>query len=382
MRRGTVALFAAGFLQGASFVLVPALGTILRSAPYGMGNTTYGILYFPEIAGAVLAALSAGALYRRVGSGGLFRLGASSNAVAMVLLVLVSFSGSLAFFLLLGETLMLGIGFGLTNAAINRGASLLFPGSAAAAVTLLNAVIGGATAVSPMILDGLQVWLSWALWPAALLLGWLVLLAVPQAMEAVRSELGGLRAWKLSMLPFALAVLVYAICEGSFGSWANVLVSVDHHLPAADGGLALSLFWGGMTAARFVLGALPGSWVPRRPIYLAAPGVMAVCFLLLPHFYGAVALLALFAAAGAACGIFYPYSMAYGVASHGAEGTQMAGLLVGALMVGEGIGSTGLGLLQQYVSLNRIYTFSALWALPLIWLAWRNSHSSQAGRQV
>ena len=51
----------------------------------------------------------------------------------------------------------------------------------------------------------------------------------------------------------------------------------------------------------------------------------------------------------------------------------MAGLLVGALMVGEGIGSTGLGPLQSLLSLNQIYQFSALWAIPLLWLAWRNS---------
>jgi hypothetical protein len=42
-------------------------------------------------------------------------------------------------------------------------------------------------------------------------------------------------------------------------------------------------------------------------------------------------------------------------------------------MVGEGIGSFGLGPLQQLISLGNIYTWSALWALPLLWLAWWNS---------
>ncbi|OCX84398.1 MFS transporter [Acidithiobacillus thiooxidans] len=378
MKRGLSAVYIAGFLQGAAFVLIPALGTTLRSAPYDMSNATYGMLYFPEIIGAILAALSAGAIHKRLGSKGLFRLGALINAIAMAFLVAAFFStGLFVVLLLLAETLMLGIGFGLTNAAINRAASLLFAGAAAAAVTILNAVIGGATAVSPMILTGAQSWLSWVAWPALILLLWFVLLLFPLAEDTDTHELGGLRAWRRSMMPFAFAVVIYAICEGSFGSWANVLVSVDRHLPAATGALALSLFWGGMTVARFILGSIPDRFLSRRWVYRLAPIGMAACFIIIPHLLSATALLLAFALAGAACGIYYPYSMAFGVAAHDKEGTQMAGLLVGALMIGEGIGSTGLGPLQHFISLNQIYTFSALWAIPLLWLAWRNSRQHQ-----
>ncbi|MEB8522731.1 MFS transporter, partial [Acidithiobacillus ferriphilus] len=95
MKRGTTAVFCAGFLQGAAFVLIPALGTTLRSAPYDMSNATYGLLYFPEIIGAVFAAISAGAIHKRLGSAGLFRLGALTNAVAMALLVAAFFTSGL-----------------------------------------------------------------------------------------------------------------------------------------------------------------------------------------------------------------------------------------------------------------------------------------------
>lgn len=175
--------------------------------------------------------------------------------------------------------------------------------------------------------------------------------------------------------PICLGRLIYAICEGSFGSWANILVSVDHHLAKATGAAALSLFWGGMTIARLAFGSLPDRWLSRRWTYRVAPIGMAACFLIIPQLRSASELLLFFALAGAACGIYYPYSMAFGVARHGEEGTQMAGLMVGALMVGEGIGSTGLGPLQSVVSLDQIYSFSALWAIPLFWLAWRNSRS-------
>lgn len=379
MKRGTVAVYTAGFLQGAAFVMIPALGHILHQAPYAFGSSAYGFLYFPEIIGAVLSALAAGGIHSRLGGSGVFRLGALSNAAAMFLLVAAAVTGgNLAYGLILAETLLLGVGFGLTNAAINRSASLLFAGAAAAAVTILNAVIGGATALSPLILQGFRSGIvGWAGWPALLALAWLALLLLPLAADGP-AELGGLRAWRRSMLPFAGAVLIYAICEGSFGSWANVLVSVNRGLPAASGALALALFWGGMTAARFVLGFLPDRLLHRRIVYLLAPLGIAGCFLLIPQLTAPSALLMAFTAVGIACGIYYPYSMAYGIAAHPQEGTQMAGLLVGALMVGEGIGSFGLGPLQDLLSLNHIYTLSALWAIPLFGLAWRNSRPAPA----
>ncbi|MEL5847870.1 MAG: MFS transporter [Candidatus Igneacidithiobacillus chanchocoensis] len=385
MKRGSIAVFTAGFLQGAAFVLIPALGSTLRGAPYDLSNSSYGLLYFPEILGAVLAALGAGSIHQHLGAKGLFRLGALVNAVAMACLTLAYFgAGNFLFVLLLAETLLLGVGFGLTNAAINRAASLLFTGAAAAAVTILNAVIGGATAVSPVLLHWLSQLGTWNIWPGLLLMLWLALLLLPLAREekADSQELGGLQAWRRSMLPFALGVVIYAICEGSFGSWADVLVTVDRHLPAASGALALSLFWGGMTVARFLLGAIPDHWLPRRWTYLAAPVGMAACFLLIPELRSPTALIMAFTAAGFSCGIYYPYSMSYGIAAHPKEGTQMAGLLVGALMVGEGIGSSGLGPLQSLLPLDQIYRFSALWAIPLLYLAWRNSRvtrGSEAG---
>ncbi len=371
-KRGAVAVYGAGFLQGAAFVLIPALGGILRSAPYALSNGTYGLLYFPEILGAIVAALAAGMLRARFGTRGLFRFGALVNAAAMALLVGAFFAhGTPVIALLLAETLMLGVGFGLTNAMINRAASRLFEDSATGAVTILNAVIGGATAISPLLLAGFARLLAWALWPALLGLAWLLLLLLPEP-EDVARESGGMRGWRPSMGPFAAAVLIYAICEGSFGSWANVLVSVDHHLPAATGALALSLFWGGMTVARFAFGAVD-HFIRRRLLYQAVPLGIAACFLVIPDLRSGADFLLAFSFAGAACGIYYPYTMSYGIAAHPQEGTQMAGLLVGGLMVGEGIGSFGLGPLQHWLPLAEIYRWSALWAIPLVALAWRNS---------
>ncbi len=378
MQRGVTGIFGAGFLQGASFVLIPSLGPLLRAAPYHVSNSLYGMLYLPEIVGAILAALTASVVQARWGERALFRLGVLSNVAAMACLVVAAWAPrSVLIAALLTETGFLGIGFGLTNAAINRLAARLFAQRAATAVTWLNALIGAATALSPLALEGFTRLATWAAWPAVLGLAWLGLLILPQPPTGA-TEVGGLRALKASMAPFAIAVLIYAICEGSFGSWATVMVATDHHLPASTGALALALFWGGMTAGRFVLGALPERVLSRRLTYRVVPFLIAADFVIIPGLHGAQALILAFALAGVACAVYYPYSMTYGIAAHPQAATEMAGLLVGGLMVGEGIGSFGLGPLQHFVSLGVLYRLSALWAIPLTVLAIVNSRARNA----
>ena len=76
-----------------------------------------------------------------------------------------------------------------------------------------------------------------------------------------------------------------------------------------------------------------------------------------------------FALSGAACSIYYPYVMALGLAAWPQRQVGLAGMLVAALMTGEGIGSSAPGALQAWFSLSDIYLASALWALPLAALA-------------
>ena len=124
-----VAIYTAGFLQGCAFVLIPALGTILAAPPYHLSSSAYGVLFLPQTLGAIFGALGADTLHRCIGSHGLFRTGVASNVVALLLLASAACTGgALAQGLLLLEALFLGVGFGLTLAAINRYAARLFPG--------------------------------------------------------------------------------------------------------------------------------------------------------------------------------------------------------------------------------------------------------------
>jgi fucose permease len=366
-------IFLAGFLQGCAFVLIPALGNTLAAAPYHFSSSSYALLFLPQTAGAIIGAAVAGWVQRRLGMGRLFRLGLLANLLAMLLLVGAAYSsGQLAYALILAETLLLGVGFGWTLAAINHYSAYFFSRSASTAITLLNAVIGGATALSPMILSALQGCWNWAAWPLALAIGFVIawLPRLPEADDGTSAIF-----WPRGLLPFVLVVLVYAICEGSFGSWASVYVSVDKHLGNHVGTLALSAFWGSMTASRVVLAPLPERWISRRSLLLVSAAGIAACFSALPWLSGRWAMVGAFALAGAASSIYYPFVMSLSLARFPRQQTQVAGLVVAALMVGEGLGSYGLGLLQHVQRLDHIYLASALWGVPLLIGAWFVSRS-------
>lgn len=119
-KRSAIAVYAAGFLQGSAFVLMPALGSILAAAPYHLSSSVYGLLYLPQAVGAIIGALGAGFLQKHIGSHGIFRLGVEANLVALILLVGVAHTGAtLALTLLLLDSLFLGAGFGLTLATVS-----------------------------------------------------------------------------------------------------------------------------------------------------------------------------------------------------------------------------------------------------------------------
>ncbi|MBI3575511.1 MAG: MFS transporter [Gammaproteobacteria bacterium] len=361
-------IYLAGFLQGSAFVLIPALGNTLAAAPYHFSSSAYALLFLPQTAGAIIGAAAAGWVQRHLGMGRLFRLGLLANLLAMLLLLGAAHgSGQLAYALMLTESLLLGVGFGWTLAAINHYSAYFFSRSASAAITLLNAVIGGATALSPLVLSALQARWNWAVWPLALAIGFAIawLPRLPEADDETRSVF-----WPRGLLPFVLVVLVYAICEGSFGSWASVYLSVDKHLGNHAGTLALSAFWGSMTLMRGVLAALPQRWVSRRRLLLISAVGIAACFAALPWLSDRWALVGAFALAGAASSIYYPFVMSSSLARFPRQQTQVAGLVVAALMVGEGLGSYGLGLLQHVQRLDHMYLASALWGVPLLIGAW------------
>ena len=366
-RTQIAAIYGAGILQGAAFVLVPSLGKILAAAPYQYSAQAYGLLYFPEIGGAILGALAAGYLQRRAGSAAVLRAGLAINALGMALLVLASLThGSTAYAAILLETLCLGLGFGLTLATLNPYAALLFPRTPTTALTLLNGLVGGATALAPLLLQAAARFGHWGLLPLMLLIGFtLLLLITPPEHRADASEHAH---W--GMLPFALAVLLYAIAEGGFSSWAQVYVGSVAHASTFTATLALSAFWGGMTVLRLLLGLVPEHGNARRGLFVLSALGIGASFAALSQLSGSTALVVAYAVAGAMCSLYYPYVMAFGLKAWPEQSVSLAGVLVAALMVGEGIGSTVPGSLQSVLPLSGLYLGLSALVLPLAYFAW------------
>ncbi|MCC7461938.1 MAG: MFS transporter [Gammaproteobacteria bacterium] len=368
-------VYAAGLLQGCVFVLLPALGSILQDVPFGLSAARYGALFLPETLGAIASALVAARLEAWVGARRALRLALLCNAAAAWLIAAspAVAGGVLAYALLLGANAGLGFGFGLNLALINHFAAALFPRREIAAVTVLNAVIGAATAASPLILRLFEIAHRWWLWPAVIGVAFLLLQLRPgidapaRRVPAPRTAAPEPRARLLTL--FAAAVLIYGIVEGSFGSWVSVYAGI-RHLSAGQGAWALTAFWGTMTAFRLVLGSVSPRWLAPRALYLVAPVAIAICFIATAAVTTVPGLVLAFACAGAACSIYYPFSLSFALQAFPAAQTRTAGVLVAALMVGEGIGSWLPGPAQQWLDLAGIYTLSALWGLPLLWLAW------------
>lgn len=381
-----VVVYSAGALQGFAFVLVPALGAVLQAAPYRLSAEAYGALFLPESLGAILSALLAGPFDRRAGAHGVLRLGLACNVGAAALLAASALGAGTpaAYAMLLAETTLLGAGFGFTLSVTNGMTAALFPQHDVAAVTVLNAVIGGATAASPLILQWLQPVAAWWWWPATLALGFAVVLLLslllPPAPAAPRAAEPGGGLTRLLAL-FAAAALLYAVVEGTFGSWIT-RYAAGHHFPAHAGALALAAFWGAMTAFRVLLGLVPERVVAPRRLYLAAPPAIAIAFVAVATVTSPAGLVVAFAGAGAACSIYYPFTMSFALEAFPDARTRAAGVLVAALMAGEGLGSWLLGPLQRWLDLGLIYLAFALWAVPLFLLARRLGGARAGGRRA
>ena len=150
---------------------------------------------------------------------------------------------------------------------------------------MLNAAIGGVTALSPLALSVVKMHWSWAVWPLALAARFALgsLLRLPEADDEASPVL-----WPSGLSPLVIVVLVYAICV--------------------------------------ILARRAQRWISRRSLL---------------------------------------FMSAAGLARFPRQETQVAGLIVTALMLGEGLGSYGPGLLQRGLRLEEIYLLFALWGAPL-----------------
>jgi fucose permease len=374
MRRESVTVYAAGIIQGTALVAFPATATILTSPEaYALSPTQYGILFLPQVACAIGAALAGAWLTRRVGIGSIFRVGLGADALSMLLFFTSRFvlgHHVFAFGLLLTATACLGIGFGLTVPALNALAAALATKDPDRALLVLNALLGIGTVLAPLssaIFVGAGIW--WVLPLAAALAAAAVLVAsigLPMQITPPNDQ-GPTGAAPLRRLPLYIAAcFLYGLIETTNGNWAELELRQGFAASPRDAAIALIAFWGCVTIGRFTFGSLD-RWLPKRGVYRALPFVAAAAMVgiaLLQHGNLLEGVL-LFGLAGLGCSALLPLTISFAQKQFAGLAGSIAGILIASYQIGYGVAAFAVGPLQTIgsVRLPVIYVGAAAVAL-------------------
>ncbi len=367
-----ILIFISGLFQGLTLVSFPALGVLLKTS-LGLTDIAYGFIFLPQVALTALGALFGGVLAKRLGLPGLLKLSLAANGLSqLALLSGIGMNGSLGYPLIVLGTSLLGLGFGLSAAPLNRYPVILFPSKPDSALTGLHTLIGTGFSAGPLAIGLLMESGWWRTFPVSLTVAALALLLssllvqFPVENTDNQSE-GASRKISLMSAPafwllFATAA-VYAFCEGLFSNWAVIFLQEDKLLSPKTAGVALSAFW-----ATLAIGRLLTSWLVFRlsatAVWLCFPVSIACAFIFLPQVDSAASGIVAYAFAGLACSGFFPLTVGRAASRFPQHSALISSLMVAALMMGVGIGSFALGPLRTLLPLSAIFQLAA--ALPVV----------------
>jgi hypothetical protein len=366
-RAERAAVNAAGLVQGIALVTFPAASGIFTSGrDYGLSSTAYGLMFAPQVAAAIIAALlGAGLLWpgftRRVSEKQVYLAGLVADLAAMALLIVswgLAHDHPAGYVLLLAATACLGAGFGLTVPSLNTLAAAFRPGAADRAVLVLNALLGLGTALAPAfvaVFTGIGFWIGLPVGVCCLLVGLIgVSLRLPlnpaasasPGITASRGTAAG-RAPATARIPpgfwlFGAFAFLYGICETMNGNWSQLdLTSLG--VGSSTASLALTGFWAVVTAGRVLFAAI-ARWLPSRVVYHGLPFLLAVAFALiaaLPH-HAPAAAVAEFGLAGLACSALLPLTISFGQEKLAGAQTVVSGGIIACYQVGYGVAAFGV----------------------------------------
>ena len=376
-RNEIAAVYVAAVIQGLALVTFPAASTVFTSPQYyGLSSTEYGSIFVPQAITAISASLLGAGLIRRLGIKRIYLLGLTADLVSMALLFLSQFfmsDGRFAYSMLLLATASLGIGFGLTVPALNTFTAAFFPQKIDSAVLVLNALLGLGTVLAPVfvaVFIGLGIWWGLPVLAAILLLA-LLLFSAPLPLRAETDKMP--QQTVKTALParfwiFAVFALLYGVCETMNGNWASLYMTQRLGASTTLASLALTIFWGAVTAGRMLFAAI-GRWFPEHRTYQTLPFVVAVALIavaFIPKSDPWLGILA-FGLAGLGCSALLPLTISFGQKELTAIAASVPGGLIAFYQMGYGIAAFGVGPLQQQagLSLNTIFGSAAIVALVM-----------------
>jgi hypothetical protein len=357
---------AAGLVQGIALVTFPAASGIFTSgSDYGLSSTAYGLMFAPQVAAAIAAALlGAGLLWpaftRRVSEKTVYLAGLLADLAAMVLLIAswgLAHSHPGGYVLLLAATACLGAGFGLTVPSLNTLAAAFRPAAADRAVLVLNALLGLGTALAPAfvaLFTGIGFWIG-----LPVLVSCLVVVVIAVSLRLPLDPVGKVRLGPApqpaaspprqaaTRVPpgfwlFGTFAFLYGICETMNGNWSQLdLTSLG--IGSSTASLALTGFWAVVTAGRVLFAAI-ARWLPSRAAYHGLPFLLAVAFALIAalprHASGAA--VAEFCLAGLACSALLPLTISFGQEKLAGAQTVVSGGIIACYQVGYGVAAFGV----------------------------------------
>jgi len=377
-RTEIAAVYVAGLIQGVALVTFPAASAVFtRASDYGLSSTEYGGMFVPQAIMAIGASLLGAGLTRRLGPRRIYLLGLVANFLAMALLVLSRFvmrEHALAYSTLLAATTCLGVGFGLTVPTLNTFAAAFFPQKVDKAILGLNALLGLGTALAPVfvvLFVGLGIWWGLPVLVGALILG-LLLFSMRLPLDASATTAAqvpkGRPQFPGRFWVFAAFALLYGVCETMNGNWASLYMTQQLKANVTLGSLALTIFWGMVTAGRILFAAIE-KWFPERRTCQVLPVLVVASFIvtaLLPRTDPIFGLPA-FALAGLGCSALLPLAISFGQEELTAIAASVPGGLIAFYQIGYGIAAFGVGPLQTRAGLDLhvIYGETAMVALAM-----------------
>jgi MFS family permease len=369
----------AAVVQGLALVTIPTLSTVLTDrAHFGLTQTAYGALFVPQSVLAIVLSLAGGRLTRTFGIKHMLLAGFAAGALSMALLVasaLLTAHHVLAYADLLMSTACLGFGFAIVTPALNFLSGEFEPHDVDRAVLVVNALLGAAAVLSPLLLIafvGLGIW--WAL-PLLTGVAMIVLFAasVRLPFQVAKNAATGTRAG----LParfwiFAAFAFVYGLCEQMNGSWAPMYLTGHFRAAASFGLLGLALFWACAAVGRVTF-ALASKRLPETIVFRTLPFVLAGAFALLsiaPIGYGPAIGAVAFALAGLGVSALLPLVISFCERSIPQEAASVTSYVFAIYLVGYGLAAFGAGPLQTGgISLQHLYGASTIVALIAAGLA-------------
>ncbi len=371
-KKTVAAVYLSGFLQGVALILFPAAGPLFTDPSFhALTSSQFGLLFTPQIITAIAASAFAARCASCFGMKRVLLLGLMANVLSMCLLAASHWLiglGSLSYLLLLLGTAAVGAGFGFTISSLNAYAFDLFQDRADAAITGLHVLTGIGQVGSALILG---FFLSLGFWWGAplavgaalvLMIGFQLGLPMKLSIESM-APLSGVRSRPLPrrIWLYAAMVFLYGVCEATFGNWSPIYLEQDAGLTMNEAALALSVFWGAVTAGR-ALFALTAIWFRPQALHRVSPFVVAVAFLTLPSLSGSLPSMLGLALAGLALSFFFPLSVSLASTEEPALASAVSGTLVAALMLGIGLSASLVGFVREALGLSLIFRLSSLYA--------------------